>query len=86
MEPFRPLVDLTARAIAAQAGPDVTPAAKQALAGLIALDLPLTGETSPVSVALSRLATSLAQSFEARVVTLALPEPPAPLVLAGLGR
>lgn len=86
MEPFRPLVDLTARAIAAQAGPDVTPAAKQTLAGLIALDLPLTGETSPVSVALSRLATSLAQSFEARVLTLALPEPPAPLVLAGLGR
>ncbi len=86
MEPFRPLVDLTARAIAAKAGPDVTPAAKQALAGLISLDLPLTGETSPVSVALSRLATSLAQSFVSRVLTLALPEPPTPLILAGLGR
>lgn len=85
MEPFRPLVDLTARSILAQSGPEMTPATKQAFARLIALDLPLTGETSPVSVALSRLATSLAQSFEAGRLTLALPEPPEPLVLAGLG-
>lgn len=83
MEPFRPLVDLTARAIA---GPEVTPPAKRQLAKLIAWDLPLGGETSPVAVAISRLATSLAQSFEARKLTLALPRPPAPLVLAGLGR
>ena len=86
MEPFRPLVDLTARAILAESGPEVTSAAKQAFARLIALDLPLVGETSPVSVALSRLATSLAQSFEARSLSLALPEPPDPSVLAGLGR
>ncbi|AMY71135.1 CRISPR-associated endonuclease Cas1 [Frigidibacter albus] len=85
MEPFRPLVDLTARAIAARAGPEVTPEAKRRMADLIALDLPLTGETSPVSVALSRLVTSLALSFEARRLSLALPEPPAPLTLAGLG-
>ncbi|MBA4491753.1 type II CRISPR-associated endonuclease Cas1 [Paracoccus sp. S1E-3] len=86
MEPFRPLVDLTARAIAARDGADVTSDAKRRMAELIALDLPLTGETSPVSVALSRLATSLAQSFETRRLALALPESPAPLVLAGLGR
>lgn len=86
MEPFRPLVDLTARFILAQSGPEVTSAAKQTFARLIALDLPLTGETSPVSVALSRLATSLAQSFESRNLSLVLPEPPDPLVLAGLGR
>jgi CRISPR-associated protein Cas1 len=55
------------------------------MADLIALDLPLTGETSPVSVALSRLATSLAQSFEVQRLSLALPKPPAPLTLAGLG-
>ncbi len=85
MEPFRPLVDLTARAIAARTGPEVTPEAKRRMADLIALDLPLTGETSPVSVALSRLATSLAQSFEARHLALALPEAPSPLTLAGLG-
>lgn len=86
MEPFRPLVDLTARAILTQSGPEVTPAAKQAFARLIALDLPLTGETSPVSVALTRLATSLAQSFEARKLALALPEPPDATILIGLGQ
>ena len=86
MEPFRPLVDLTARTILTQNGPEVTSAAKQAFARLIALDLPLTGETSPVSVALTRLATSLAQSFEARKLALALPEPPDATILIGLGQ
>lgn len=86
MEPFRPLVDLTARAIAATDGPEVTSQAKRHMADLIALDLPLTGETSPVAAALSRLAVSLAQSFETRQLRLALPEAPAPLVLSGLGK
>lgn len=86
MEPFRPLVDLTARAILSQAGPEVTSAAKQSFARLIALDLPLTGETSPIAVALSRRTTSLAQSFEARTLALALPEPPPATVLGGLGQ
>ncbi|MDO5612902.1 MAG: type II CRISPR-associated endonuclease Cas1 [Paracoccus sp. (in: a-proteobacteria)] len=86
IEPFRPLVDLTARAIATTDGPEVTSQAKRRMAELIALDLPLTGETSPVSVALSRLATSLAQSFETRKLRLALPEAPPPLVLSGLGK
>ncbi len=86
MEPFRPLVDLTARTILLRDGPEVISAAKLAFARLIALDLPLTGETSPVSIALSRLATSLAQSFEQRRLALALPEPPDPLILAGLGQ
>lgn len=86
MEPFRPLVDLTARNLAAANGPEVTPDVKRRMAELIALDLPLTGETSPVSVALSRLATSLAQSFETKRLSLALPEAPSPLILAGLGK
>lgn len=86
MEPFRPLVDLTARTILTQSGPEVTSTAKQAFARLIALDLPLTGETSPVSVALTRLATSLAQSFETRKLALALPEPPDATLLKGLGQ
>jgi CRISPR-associated protein Cas1 len=86
MEPFRPLVDATALNIARQHGPEVTPAAKQALARLIALDLPLGGVTSPVSVALSKLATSLALSFEAGKLTLALPTPPDALTLKGLGQ
>jgi CRISP-associated protein Cas1 len=86
MEPFRPFVDLTARAILAESGPEVTSAAKQALARLIALDLPLTGDVSPISVALMRLATSLAQSFQTRKLTLALPDPPDRDTLQGLGR
>lgn len=86
MEPFRPLVDATAYNIARQGGPEVTPDAKQALVRLIALDLPLGGVTSPLSIALSRLATSLALSYENGRLDLALPLPPDPLSLAGLGR
>lgn len=85
MEPFRPFVDCTARNIAATHGPEVTPEAKQALAGLIALDLPLSEATSPISIALNKLATSLALSFERETLDLALPKPPGPLIFAGLG-
>jgi len=86
MEPFRPLVDATALNIARAHGPEVSPAAKQALARLIALDLPLGDVTSTVSVALSRLATSLALSFETGTLSLALPAPPDALTLRGLGQ
>lgn len=86
MEPFRPLVDLAARATARRDGPEVTPGAKAEMAALIALDLPLGGETSPVSVALNRLALSLASSFQARRLSLSLPTPPERLMLAGLGQ
>ncbi len=86
MEPFRPLVDLTVRSIVALRGTGVDTAAKQTLAGLIATDLPLGDGTTPVSVALMKLATSLGQSFETGRLALAMPDPPAPLVLAGLGK
>lgn len=86
MEPFRPLVDLTARAISRHYGPTLTATAKSSLAALLALDLPLSGETSPVSISLNRLAFSLAASFEARRPALALPQPPDALTLAGLGQ
>ena len=86
MEPFRPLVDCAARNLAAHNGPQVDTPAKQALAQLIATDLPLGEALTPVSVALMKLATSLGQSFEAGAVRLALPRPPDPLTLAGLGR
>lgn len=86
MEPFRPLVDCTVRSIVTNEGPEVTPTAKQTLARLIALDLPLGEVISPVSVALSKLATSLALSFERSTLDLALPQPPDALTLAGLGK
>ncbi|MBL3571593.1 subtype II CRISPR-associated endonuclease Cas1 [Rhodovulum sulfidophilum] len=85
MEPFRPLVDCCVRGLSARNGPEVDTQAKQTLARLIALDLPLGGGSTPVSVALSKLAASLGQSFEAGTLNLALPMPPDALTLAGLG-
>lgn len=86
MEPFRPLVDCAVRSIARGRGCDVDTQAKQMLARLIATDLPLGGGTTPVSVALMKLATSLGMSFETGSLALILPDPPDPLVLAGLGK
>ena len=86
IEPFRPLVDCTARNLARHHSGLVDPHAKQTLARLIATDLPLGGAMSPVSVALVKLATSLGQSFEAGKLSLALPRPPDALTLAGLGK
>lgn len=86
MEPFRPLVDCTVRTIAKERGPEVDIDAKQQLARLIAVDLPFRNGITPVSVALMKLATSLGQSFESGKLTLALPDPPDPLAMAGLGK
>lgn len=85
MEPFRPLVDCAVRRLAAENGTKVDTTAKQALARLIAIDLPFDNNISPVSVALSKLATSLGQSFEAGKLSLVLPSPPDSLTLSGLG-
>jgi CRISPR-associated protein Cas1 len=86
MEPFRPLVDCAVRSISLSRGTKVDTEAKQALARLIATDLPLGEGVTPVSVALMKLATSLGQSFEARKLALALPKPPDGLTLSGLGK
>jgi CRISP-associated protein Cas1 len=86
MEPFRPLVDCVVRSIVATRGTEVGTEAKQALAGLIATDLPFGEGITPVSVALMKLATSLGKSFETGKLFLALPNPPDPLVMACLGK
>lgn len=85
LEPFRPLVDCAVRSITRSRGSQVDTDAKRALARLIATDLPLGEGITPVSVALTKLATSLGQSFETGQLELALPNPPDPLTLAGLG-
>lgn len=85
MEPFRPLVDCCVRGLASRNGPDVSKEAKQALAQLIALDLPVSNGLTPVSAAIGRLAISLGQSFETSSLNLALPTPPGAPILAGLG-
>ena len=86
MEPFRPLVDCTARSIAHSRGSDVDNEAKTSLARLIATDVPLGESITPVSLALMKLASSLGQSFENRELALKLPEPPNALTLANLGQ
>ena len=85
MEPFRPLVDCAVRSLVTHHGVQVDSNAKQTLARLIATDLPLGDGVTPVSVALTKLATSLGQSFEAGKLDLVLPRPPDPLTLTGLG-
>ena len=85
MEPFRPLVDCAVRNIVLSRGIDVDGEAKQSLASLIEMDVPLGHGVSPVSVALIKLATSLGQSFETGKLELALLKPPSPDVLKGLG-
>ena len=85
MEPFRPLVDCAVLNIVFSRGADVDGEAKQSLASLIAVDVPLGDGVSPVSVALTKLATSLGQSFETGKLELALLTPPNTDVLKGLG-
>lgn len=85
MEPFRPLVDsLTLRLIASDIA-TVTPTAKRAFAGLIALDLPGPSGTTTVTGAANRMAQTLADCFESgRAGDLVLPALPTALELAGL--
>ncbi len=86
IEPFRPLVDALTVQLSARGCAEVTAEAKRAFAGLIAVDLASEAGTTPVSVAATRLAQSLARCFEtAAIADLALPRPPSALELSGLG-
>jgi CRISPR-associated protein Cas1 len=86
IEPFRPLVDAMTVQLMAQGCSEVTPEAKRAFAGLIAVDLPGENGTTTVSGAATRLAQSLSRCFETgNVSNLLLPRPPPAIELAGLG-
>jgi CRISPR-associated protein Cas1 len=86
MEPLRPLVDALALRLVAAGIETVTPEAKRAFTGLIALDLPLAGATTTVAGAAQRTAQTLATAFQTgRSADLVLPHPPSRLELAGLG-
>ena len=85
MEPFRPLIDCAARRIDRERGSAVDAEAKQAMARVIATDLPFGDTVTPTSLALSRLAISLGQSFENGKLQLAIPGAPDGLTLSGLG-
>ncbi|HEY1607376.1 MAG TPA: type II CRISPR-associated endonuclease Cas1 [Allosphingosinicella sp.] len=86
VEPFRPLVDALVATLTTEGVESLDPPLKKRFAGLIAFDLRIGGEASPVSIAAQRLAQSLAQSFETGRPSLTLFDPPAPIEWVALTR
>lgn len=86
VEPFRPLVDALVVRMVAEGIEALDPTGKRRMARLIAFDLRIADETSPVSVAAQRLAQTLARSFETGRAELALFAPPLPMEWAAVGR
>ncbi len=78
IEPFRPLVDALAVAMVASGVETLDPGVKRRFARLVAFDLRLGAELSPVSMAATRLAQSLARVFESGRPTLQIFDPPTP--------
>lgn len=86
VEPFRPLVDALVVMLLAEGVNALDPASKRRMARLIAFDLRIGDEVSPVSVAAQKLAQSLAKSFETGRPDLSLFSPPLPMEWASIGR
>lgn len=86
IEPFRPLVDAVVNHMHGEGLAAVDSAAKARLAAIMAVDLDLEDTTSPATICAQRLAQSLAASFEAGSLSLALFTPPSPLGWAGIAR
>lgn len=84
VEPFRPLVDALVATMIGEGVEALEPVHKRRFARLIAFDLRIMGEASPVSLAAARLAQSVARAFESGRPTLALFEPPSPIEWAAL--
>ena len=85
IEPFRPLVDALTLRLTAREIETVTPEAKRAFAGLIAVDLPGESGTTTAAAAAIRAAQTLATCFQTgRAAELVLPRPPTAMELAGL--
>jgi CRISPR-associated protein Cas1 len=79
IEPFRPLVDALVIAMVDQGMDRLDPSLKRRFARLIAFDLRVGDEMSPVSIAAVRLAQSLARAFENGRPSLTLFDPPTPM-------
>ena len=86
VEPFRPLIDAAVINMVEAGQKDVDGTAKARLAALLSADLELQGATTPVSVAVQRLAQSLAASFEHGQLDLAIFQPPTPLAWNAIAR
>jgi CRISPR-associated protein Cas1 len=85
IEPFRPLVDAMTVKLMAHGIETVTPSAKRAFAGLIAVDLPGEAGITSVANAAARAAQTLARCFETkRASDLVLPRPPSLLEFSAL--
>lgn len=76
IEPFRPLVDATVLELIDAGISEVTPEAKRRLASIIAMDLKVDGQMTPLTVAVRRLAHSLVVSFRERRPTLTIFDAP----------
>lgn len=85
VEPFRPLVDAVVDQMLRAGVTTLDPTVKRRFARLIAFDLRIAGDASPVSVAAQRLARSLARAFETGKPELALFDPPSPMEWAVAG-
>jgi CRISPR-associated protein Cas1 len=85
VEPFRPLVDALVEQMTRDGVTALDPPTKRRFARLIAFDLRIGGEASPVSVAAQRLAQSLARAFETGRPDLALFDPPTAIEWAAAG-
>lgn len=79
MEPFRPVVDLEVWHLVRDGIEKINPAAKEALARVMILDLPTSEGMSPMMVRTERLAQSLARIYAGTDDTLDLPLPKLPL-------
>lgn len=85
IEPFRPLVDALVETLHRQGIDQLTPTLKRRFARIIAFDVRVNDETSPVALAAVRLAQSLARAFENGRPDLALFEPPTALDWGAIG-
>jgi CRISPR-associated protein Cas1 len=85
IEPFRPLADALTVRLIAHGVTEVTPEAKRAYAGMIAIDLPGENGITTVAGAATCAAQTLAGCFQSgRASDLVLLPPPSALELAGL--
>jgi CRISP-associated protein Cas1 len=84
MEPFRPTVDLVAKALCAEGVQELDTTAKRRLAQVLHADFMTDDGVTILSNALGRLAVSLAQIFTREHKTLALPLSRIPVLASGV--
>lgn len=86
VEPFRPLIDAVVHSLATEGHLTLDRHAKLRLATLLSADLELQGATTSASMAIQRLAQSLAASFESGTLELAIFRAPSALSWHAIAR